>query len=136
MDDDASDDNSDKYLSCQKSKNSIQDCSNSRIENILSASSERTKKLIRWQINPLDSHSDQNDVPLQQPRRPPAQERIPFRFCKGVHTIEKGNKIMNELCIHLKEMADLWFSCHGPTQLKFRWGSPIQVCTSMSHSFH
>ncbi|KAL2712717.1 beta-mannosidase [Vespula squamosa] len=124
-DDDVSDDDANKFLSCQKFKNSMQECSNLRIENIL----ERKKKLIRWQINPLDSHSDQNDIPLQQPRRPPAQERIPFRFCKDAHTTEKGNKIMNELSIHLKEMADLWFSCHDSTQLKFQWGTPIQVDT-------
>ncbi|XP_046834343.1 beta-mannosidase [Vespa crabro] len=128
-DDDVTDDGSDKYLSHQKSKNSMQGCSNSRIENKLGALLEHKKKLIRWRINPLDSRSDQNDVPLQQPRRPPAQERIPFRFCKDANTTEKGNKIMNELSIHLKEMADLWFSCHGSTQLKFRWGTPIQVDT-------
>ncbi|KAK2580313.1 hypothetical protein KPH14_012550 [Odynerus spinipes] len=128
--DDVSDDNTDKYQLSQKSKNFKRESHNSRMEKKSELQLECKRKLIRWQINPLDFHPDQNDVPLQQPMRPPAEERIPFKLCKDVHTIEKRIKIMNELNIHLKKMADLWLSLYGSTQMKFQWGAPIQVDTA------
>lgn len=111
MESDISDDDTRKHQISQRKKHSKQ-------------------KLLRWRINPLDSHSDQNDVPLQQPNRPQAQERIPFRFCKDACYVEKSNEVMGKLSTHLKTMADLWHSLHGSTQTKFQWGTPIQVCTS------
>lgn len=97
------------------------------------------ENLHRWKINPLECHPDENDVPLQQPTRCPTQERIPFRLCKDACATEKGNKIISDISIHLKKMADLWLSSHGSTHSKFQWGTPIQVCTyaSMSNrSYH
>ncbi|KAI4490346.1 hypothetical protein M0802_010723 [Mischocyttarus mexicanus] len=117
-----------KNLSRQKSKNnSSQESCNLREEKQISKDFiDQSKK---WKINPLGSQSNQNDMALQQPKRPIAQERLPFRLCKGTHTEEESDKIMNDLNIHLKNMANLWLSYHGTTELKFQWGTPIQVDT-------
>lgn len=88
---------------------------------------EHNQKLDRWRLNPLDVCINENDVPLQQPHRPSAQERMPFQSCKEAYRSEKGDEIMQAVSLHLKKMADLWCSRHSFTNSKFQWGSPIQV---------
>ncbi|XP_014609497.1 PREDICTED: serine/threonine-protein kinase pakD-like [Polistes canadensis] len=131
-DNDGNDNGADKNLSRQKSKNNtLQESCNLRVEKKMSSLQKdflyQTK---RWKINPLDSQCNQKDVALQQPKRPPIQERLPFRLCKGTHTEEESVKILNDLNIHLKNMANLWLNCHdNTTESMFQWGTPIQVDT-------
>ncbi|XP_015178132.1 PREDICTED: homeobox protein 9-like [Polistes dominula] len=117
-----------------KNNSQLQECCNLREDNKKMSSIQKDFQYHnnRWKINPLDSQSNPNDVSLQQPKRSSVQERLPFRLCKGTHTEEESIKIMNDLNNHLKNMANL-LSCHGTTELKFQWGTPIQVCNSKPH---
>lgn len=123
--------NTNRYISL-KSKNTSQDSHGTHsTETKMDTHPERDQKLERWQINPLDSCVSENDVPLQQPDRPLAQDRMPFRLCKEAKTSEMLEKLLHTLNIHLKETAELWYSWHRTTDTKFQWGSPIQVGTSV-----
>jgi len=93
--------------------------------------SEVIQKLERWQLNPLDICINENDVPLQQPNRSSARERMPFEHCKEVHMSDQCDQIIRSVSQHLKEIADLWYSWRPITDLIFQWGSPIQVGTSL-----
>jgi len=93
--------------------------------------SEVTQKLERWRLNPLDVYINENDVPLQQPNRPSARERMPFEHCKEVHMSDQRDQIIRSVRHHLDDMAELWYSWRPITDLPFQWGSPIQVGTSL-----
>ncbi|KMR05272.1 Beta-mannosidase [Lasius niger] len=91
---------------------------------------EFVQRLERWRLNPLDVCINENDVPLQQPNRSSAEERVPFRYCKEMHTSEQRDQIIRFLSQHLKEIADLWCSWNPAANSIFQWGSPIQVGTT------
>lgn len=96
---------------------------------------EPERTLERWQINPLDSCVNENDVPLPEPNRPLAEDRMPFRLCKDARTTEELEKLLPVLNHHLKQTAEPWRSRrHAATDDKFQWGSPIQVGTSSVQS--
>ncbi|XP_043254895.1 histone-lysine N-methyltransferase, H3 lysine-79 specific-like [Colletes gigas] len=110
-----------------KLKNTSQDPHTHNAETKVDTHSERDQKLERWQVNPLDSYTSKNDVPLQQPKRPLVQDRMPFRLCKDAQTPESLEKLVLALNIHLKQTTELWHSWQRTTDTKFQWGSPIQV---------
>lgn len=92
---------------------------------------EFVQRLERWRLNPLDVCINENDVPLQQPNRSSAEERVPFRYCKEMHTSEQRDQIIRFVSQHLKEIADLWCSWNPAANSIFQWGSPIQVGTTL-----
>lgn len=89
------------------------------------------RKLERWRLNPLNVSVNEKDVPLRQPNRPLAQERVPLRFCKEAHTSEQRDQMIQAVNQHLKEMMELWYSWQPATHSIFQWGSPIQVGTTL-----
>lgn len=91
---------------------------------------EFVQRLERWRLNPFDVYINENDVPLQQPNRSSAGERVPFRYCKETHTSEQRDQAIQFMSQHLKEVADLWYSWQ-PANSIFQWGSPIQVGTTL-----
>ncbi|XP_025995175.1 beta-mannosidase isoform X2 [Solenopsis invicta] len=92
------------------------------------AQGEVVQKLEKWRLNPLDvCINDENDVPLRQPARPLARERMPFEHCKEVHVSDQCDQVIRSMSQHLKEMADLWYTWRPITNPIFQWGSPIQV---------
>ncbi|KYN00882.1 hypothetical protein ALC62_08107 [Cyphomyrmex costatus] len=91
------------------------------------AQSEIIQKLEKWRLNPLDVCINENDVPLQQPNRSLARERIPFEYCKEARMSDQCDQVIRSVNQHLKEMAILWYSWRPITNSIFQWGSPIQV---------
>ncbi|XP_017879617.1 beta-mannosidase [Ceratina calcarata] len=113
-----------------KLKNSLQDSDpvNDPETTTMDEHSESEQTLERWQINPLDSCVDENDVPLPEPNRPLVEDRMPFRLCKDARTAEELEKLLPVLNRHLKQTAESWRSRRRTTtDDKFQWGSPIQV---------
>ncbi|KYQ50958.1 hypothetical protein ALC60_09950 [Trachymyrmex zeteki] len=96
------------------------------------AQSEIIQKLERWRLNPLDVCINENDVPLRQPNRSLARERMPFEHCKEAHMSDQCNQVIRSVNQHLKEMANLWYSWRPIINPIFQWGSPIQVSTTNS----
>ncbi|XP_018053029.1 PREDICTED: uncharacterized protein LOC108690313 isoform X4 [Atta colombica] len=96
--------------------------------------SEIVQKLERWRLNPLDVCINENDVPLRQPNRSLARERMPFEHCKEAHMSDQCDRVIRSVNQHLKEMANLWYSWRPIISPIFQWGSPIQVSTANSSS--
>ncbi|XP_076657377.1 beta-mannosidase [Halictus rubicundus] len=116
-----------KYIPL-KEKNTLQDShSTNDVEIKVDTHLNNSQKLERWQINPLDSCVSENDVPLQEPERPLVQDRILFKLCKDAETSESFEKPLTALNMHLKQIAEFWYSRHHTADSKFQWGSPIQV---------
>lgn len=123
--------NTNRYLSL-RSGNVSRECQNATERRAAqNAQGEVVQKLERWRLNPLDISINENDVPLRQPNRPLAQERMPFKHCKEVLMSDQCDQVIRSISQHLKDMADLWYSWRPITNLIFQWGSPIQVGTSL-----
>ncbi|XP_076284235.1 beta-mannosidase [Lasioglossum baleicum] len=119
--------NLNKYIPL-KEKNTLQDSHGTNDAEIkVDTHLNNSQKLERWQINPLDSCVSENDVPLQEPERPLAQDRMLFKLCKNADTSESFEKLLAALNMHLKRTAEFWYSWHHTADSKFQWGSPIQV---------
>ncbi|XP_029170747.1 beta-mannosidase [Nylanderia fulva] len=93
-------------------------------------SSELDQKLDRWQMNPLDVCINEIDVPLQQPNRTSAKERVPFKYCEETHTTEQRDQAIRCVSQHLQKVAESWYNWQPAANSIFRWGSPIQVGTA------
>ncbi|XP_014472707.1 PREDICTED: beta-mannosidase [Dinoponera quadriceps] len=107
-----------------KPRNGAQERRNSSAEKTMQCATQSThyQQLERWRMNPLDVCINENDVPLQQPRRSTSGCRI-----NKTHMSEQDEQKMRQ---HLREMADLWYSWQRPANAKFEWGVPIEVGTA------
>lgn len=98
------------------------------------AQGEIVQKLEKWRLNPLDVSINENDVPLRQPNRSSARERMPFKHCTEAHMSDQCDQIIRSMSQHLRDMAALWYSWRPIMNPIFQWGSPIQVGTSLQSS--
>lgn len=121
-----------RYFSL-RSGNIPRDCQNAAQERRTAqdAQGEVVQKLERWRLNPLEVSINENDVPLRQPNRSSARERVPFEQCKEAPMSDQCDQVIRSMSQHLKDMADLWYNWRPITNQIFQWGSPIQVGTSI-----